>query len=65
LPGRGFDIGRMIATTASPMFFRSGLVVSDNGEGFHDKNMESFKTLDSEYKSAQDQIGEWDGRLWS
>ena len=31
----------------------TGFVVNDNGEGFHDRNMESFKTLDSEYKSAQ------------
>lgn len=31
----------------------TGFVVSDNGEGFHEGNMESFKTLDSEYKSAQ------------
>lgn len=31
----------------------TGFVVNDNGEGFHDGNMESFKTLDSEYKSAQ------------
>lgn len=31
----------------------TGFVVIDNGEGFHDKNMDSFKTLDSEYKSAQ------------
>jgi hypothetical protein len=31
----------------------SGFVVIDNGEGFHDGNMDSFNTLDSEYKSAQ------------
>lgn len=29
-----------------------GFIVSDNGEGFHDRNMESFRTLDSEYRSA-------------
>src|SRR5262245_48543673 len=28
-----------------------GFVVTDNGEGFHDANMASFETLDSEYKS--------------
>ncbi|QNG38930.1 ATP-binding protein [Geodermatophilaceae bacterium NBWT11] len=27
-------------------------VVSDNGEGFHDGNMKSFETLDSEYKAV-------------
>lgn len=31
----------------------TGFVVSDNGEGFHDGNMRSFETLDSEYKAAQ------------
>ena len=31
----------------------TGFVVIDNGVGFHDGNMDSFKTLDSEYKSAQ------------
>jgi hypothetical protein len=31
----------------------SGFVVIDNGEGFHDGNMDSFNTLDSEYKSAR------------
>jgi len=30
----------------------TGFIVNDNGEGFHDRNMESFETLDSEYKSA-------------
>jgi hypothetical protein len=29
-----------------------GFVVRDNGVGFDDRNMESFRTLDSEYKSA-------------
>jgi hypothetical protein len=29
-----------------------GFVVSDNGEGFHDNNLESFKTLDSEHKAS-------------
>jgi hypothetical protein len=29
----------------------SGFIVSDNGEGFHEDNMMSFRTLDSEYKS--------------
>jgi hypothetical protein len=29
----------------------SGFIVTDNGEGFHDDNMKSFRTLDSEYKS--------------
>ena len=33
---------------AEPIY---GFIVSDNGEGFHDKNMESFETLDSEYRS--------------
>jgi hypothetical protein len=28
-----------------------GFIVRDNGEGFHDENMKSFKTLDSEYKA--------------
>jgi hypothetical protein len=28
-----------------------GFEVVDNGEGFHDKNMASFETLDSEYKA--------------
>ncbi len=31
----------------------SGFVIVDNGEGFHDRNMDSFNTLDTEYKSAQ------------
>ncbi len=30
----------------------SGFVITDNGEGFHDENLASFETLDSEYKSA-------------
>lgn len=30
-----------------------GFRIVDNGAGFHDKNMESFETLDSEYKSRQ------------
>ena len=30
-----------------------GFVVKDNGVGFDDRNMESFRTLDSEYKSAK------------
>ncbi|MBN0809737.1 ATP-binding protein, partial [Pseudomonas aeruginosa] len=30
-----------------------GFKVIDNGVGFHDKNMESFETLDSEYKASQ------------
>ena len=30
----------------------TGFVVRDNGEGFHDDNMTSFETLDSEYKLA-------------
>jgi hypothetical protein len=30
----------------------NGFIVIDNGEGFHDGNMESFETLDSEYRSA-------------
>ncbi|MEV4251562.1 ATP-binding protein [Spirillospora sp. NPDC049652] len=29
----------------------TGFVITDNGVGFHDENMESFNTLDSEYKS--------------
>lgn len=28
-----------------------GFIVSDNGEGFHDENIRSFRTLDSEYKA--------------
>lgn len=36
------------AVSAAPI---TGFVVLDNGEGFHDANMESFETLDSEYKS--------------
>jgi hypothetical protein len=31
----------------------SGFIVRDNGEGFHDRNMKSFQTLDSEYRSEQ------------
>ncbi|GAA4240009.1 hypothetical protein GCM10022254_63110 [Actinomadura meridiana] len=31
----------------------TGFVITDNGEGFHDENMESFETLDSEYKAKQ------------
>lgn len=31
----------------------TGFVVKDNGVGFDHENMESFKTLDSEYKSAK------------
>lgn len=30
-----------------------GFKITDNGAGFHDKNMESFETLDSEYKASQ------------
>ncbi len=36
------------ATVAAPI---TGFVVTDNGEGFHDANMDSFQMLDSEYKS--------------
>lgn len=36
------------AVSATPII---GFVVTDNGEGFHDANMGSFETLDSEYKS--------------
>lgn len=31
----------------------TGFIVKDNGVGFDDRNMESFETLDSEYKSAK------------
>jgi hypothetical protein len=31
----------------------TGFVVSDNGAGFHDANMSSFETLDSEHKLSQ------------
>lgn len=30
-----------------------GFRVTDNGVGFHDENMKSFETLDSEYKASQ------------
>ena len=30
----------------------NAFIVVDNGEGFHDMNMKSFETLDSEYRSA-------------
>lgn len=30
-----------------------GFKIIDNGAGFHDKNMESFETLDSDYKALQ------------
>src|SRR5216683_3559223 len=30
----------------------NSFIVIDNGEGFHNRNMESFETLDSEYRSA-------------
>ncbi|WP_165680468.1 ATP-binding protein [Metapseudomonas otitidis] len=30
-----------------------GFKVTDNGVGFHDDNMQSFETLDSEYKASQ------------
>ncbi|WP_434559643.1 ATP-binding protein [Pseudomonas sp. R1-6] len=30
-----------------------GFKITDNGAGFHDKNMASFETLDSEYKAQQ------------
>ncbi|MEV4167465.1 hypothetical protein [Nonomuraea dietziae] len=30
----------------------TGFVIRDNGEGFHDENMRSFETLDSQYKSV-------------
>jgi hypothetical protein len=29
-----------------------GFTVRDNGEGFHDDNMKSFQTLDTEYKAG-------------
>ncbi|HZN18550.1 MAG TPA: hypothetical protein VFB84_10265 [Micromonosporaceae bacterium] len=44
--GAGVDHG---AGVVEPI---TGFVVSDNGEGFHDGNMNSFETLDSEYKLA-------------
>ena len=42
------DYGDQIPTIAEPIY---GFVVTDNGEGFHDKNMEAFETLDTEHKS--------------
>jgi hypothetical protein len=35
----------------------TGFVVTDNGVGFDDRNMKSFETLDSEYKSAMGSRG--------
>jgi hypothetical protein len=45
-----FDEKDIAAVQTEPI---TGFVVTDNGEGFHDENMQSFETLDSEYKSAQ------------
>jgi hypothetical protein len=39
-----------LPTPAEPIM---SFVVKDNGVGFDDRNMESFRTLDSEYKSAK------------
>lgn len=38
---------------APPQEHILGFRIIDNGEGFHDKNMKSFETLDSEHKAKQ------------
>lgn len=38
---------------APPQEHILGFSITDNGAGFNSKNMESFETLDSEYKSKQ------------
>jgi hypothetical protein len=38
---------------APPQEHILGFSITDNGVGFHDKNMASFETLDSEYKATQ------------
>lgn len=38
---------------APPQEHITGFNIIDNGAGFHDKNMVSFETLDSEYKAEQ------------
>jgi hypothetical protein len=39
----------------------TGFVVTDNGVGFDERNMKSFETLDSEYKSAKGCRGAGEG----
>ncbi|HET8661908.1 MAG TPA: hypothetical protein VFM55_23305 [Micromonosporaceae bacterium] len=46
------QLGADVDHSATPLDPITGFVVSDNGEGFHDGNMSSFETLDSEYKLA-------------
>lgn len=38
---------------APPLENIIGFKIVDNGAGFHDENMESFETLDSDYKAQQ------------
>lgn len=37
----------------APLLPITGFAIHDNGPGFHDDNLGSFRTLDSEYKAAQ------------
>ncbi len=53
-----FQFAGQLSKIAEPI---SGFIVTDNGEGFHDDNMASFETLDSEYKSEHGRRGA--GRL--
>lgn len=59
LPQGTLDVG--LDQDAAPAEPIVEFVVRDNGEGFHDDNMNSFETLDSQYKS--DVGGRGVGRL--
>lgn len=51
-PSLPLDDGRL-KRGAPPQEHILGFKIIDNGAGFHDKNLESFETLDSEYKAQQ------------
>lgn len=54
LPQASFDLDDgKTKRGAPPQEHITGFNIIDNGAGFHDKNMDSFETLDSEYKAEQ------------
>ena len=54
LPQASFDLDDgKTRRGAPPQEHITGFKIIDNGAGFHDRNMASFETLDSEYKAEQ------------
>lgn len=48
-PQGAFPFDRSSSSRAEPVV---GFVVSDDGEGFHDENMDAFRTLDTTHKAS-------------